>query len=307
MIDTCHKKFTDFCRLLEESPLTRNIIPQINLLTERYNEEYVDLAERILSATDQLGWDAFECFSQYIYDYLCEMTQYLKTGEYGHSDFDEVYKKIYGNKEVMEELYLPGLFLAYGFTTILYSKYHIYRNNFLVNLNKDSDGVEVGFGEGFYLWEMCNHIQGIRPKGFDISPSSIKIASNILDKSGQNFVARERDYNLQIGNIFEGLPLDEASQDWGILAEVIEHIPSPERGLFEMARILKPGALFYVTTVKDSNHMDHITNFPSVEYVIDLIESTGFIVQEKMVYQMQKDFPKSPDKSIGMAFVCKRK
>jgi ubiquinone/menaquinone biosynthesis C-methylase UbiE len=112
---------------------------------------------------------------------------------------------------------------------------------------------------------------------------------------------------LQIGNIFKGLPIPNASQDWGILAEVIEHIPNPEQGLFEMARVLKSGAWFYVTTVKDSNHMDHITNFPSVEYVIDLIENTGFAVQEKMIYQMQNDYPESPDKSVGMAFVCQRK
>ncbi|MDR2441803.1 MAG: class I SAM-dependent methyltransferase, partial [Planctomycetaceae bacterium] len=284
MPDTCYKNFSNFYQLLGESPITRNIIPQINLLTERYGGEYLDLAERILLVTEQLGWDAFECFSQYIYDYIREMTQYLKTGEYGHSDFDEIYKKIYGNKEVMEELYLPGLFLAYGFTTILYSKYRLYRNKFLTRLNKDSDGIEVGFGEGFYLWEMCNHIPGIHPKGFDISPSAIKIASKVLNKSEQLLVNKEKErenYTLQIGNIFNGLPISDASQDWGILAEVIEHIPNPELGLFEMSRVLKPGALFYVTTVKDSNHMDHITNFPSVEYVIDLIENTGFIVQEK--------------------------
>jgi ubiquinone/menaquinone biosynthesis C-methylase UbiE len=113
--------------------------------------------------------------------------------------------------------------------------------------------------------------------------------------------------NLSIANVLEGLPLPDSCMDFGILAEVIEHLPTPEKALSEMARVMRQDAPLFVTTVKDENQMDHITNFPSVDYVKNMISESGFDIQKEIVYCMTDDFPEGNDKAVGMAFVCKRR
>jgi ubiquinone/menaquinone biosynthesis C-methylase UbiE len=293
-------RFDDFVKKLADSPITRNIAPHVTLLQKRFGDEYQNLAERILSTTDKLKLDANEAFAAYMYDYLCELYRFQQSGEYGHNNFDDIYNTVLNNKEIMEEMYYPGLFLSYGFTAVLFHKYRLFKNSFLPKLNARSIGVEVGFGEGFYLWEMCNKVPGINPTGFDISPSALNIARSLLDASGY------AECKLSIANIIEGLPLDDASQDFGILAEVLEHLPDPDAALREMARVIMPGGYFYLATVKDENHMDHITNFPDVNYVRAIVAKAGFDVLEDMVYGPKDDFPDGNDSAVGMAFVCKR-
>ena len=95
--------------------------------------------------------------------------------------------------------------------------------------------------------------------------------------------------------------------DFAVIAEVIEHITNPENALNELARVLKKDGLLFLSTVKDSNHMDHITNFPSSEYVEEMIEKAGFKVMAKSIQRNQDDFPDSKDKSTGLAYVCIRR
>ena len=52
--------------------------------------------------------------------------------------------------------------------------------------------------------------------------------------------------------------------------------------------------------------MDHITNFPSSEYVEEMIEKAGFKVIAKSIQRNQDDFPDSKDISVGLAYVCRK-
>jgi SAM-dependent methyltransferase len=224
---------------LKRKPIMRRTIRHIQELYNRYGNEYLELAESILEKSESLGWNVCEILSNVFLESLSEMSHFLETGEFGHN-FDDARKIVYENSEYMENEYLPGLFIAYGFTPLLYPKYPFFRNNFLSRLNVDMKGVEVGFGDGFYLWVLCRAIPGIYPQGFDISPSAIKVATSVLQSSGFD------ECSLNLGNILEGLPILSASQDYGILAEVIEHIPTPEKGVAEMARIIHSGGLLYL-------------------------------------------------------------
>jgi SAM-dependent methyltransferase len=198
---------------------------------------------------------------------------------------------------------MPGLFSAYFNTTILYTKYHLFRSKFLPLLSAPLAGVEIGFGEGFYLWELYNHVPGISFTGFDISEHAIAFASMLFEYAD----IPASNYRLALGDINDRLPVEDESFDFGILAEVIEHIENPQKGLLEMARILKPGACLYLSTVKDSNHMDHITNFESPEAVESLLNDSGFTVADKCIYRIQDDFPDTKDISVGLAFVAKKR
>jgi len=284
--------------------IASGLIEQIDLLAKRYGEEYLNLAEKVLAKLKEIGDDGeydplFIC-QQYIYDYLQQMNLFLKSGNYGHGDYEEIKRTIYHNADVMLKTYMPGLFLAYANTTILYTKYNLFKNAFLPRLNSQNKGIEVGFGEGFYLWELSNHIPGIDFVGYDISSHAITFASKLFDQTDMSSA-------LLLGDITKGISDEDSSYDFGILAEVIEHVESPEKCIAEMSRLIKAKGFLYLTTVIDSNHMDHITNFESPEVVESMICDAGFSLHDKSIYHIQDDFPKSKDISIGLAYVCEKK
>jgi len=285
--------------------ITTGLIEQIDLLAERYGGEYLNLAERVLSMLEKMDYDTFFIAQQYIFDYLKQMSIFLKTGNYGHEDYNEIKETIYDSADIMMKTYMPGLFLAYANTTILYTKYNLFRNKFLPLISSASNGIgiEVGFGEGFYLWELNHHAPHLRFDGFDISEHAVAFASSLFDYANMQ---RDR-YRLQIGDITSGIPASVGDYDFGILAEVIEHIPNPEQSITEMARLIRPGGYLYLTSVIDSNHMDHITNFESPDIVESMIKIAGFNILHESTYRIQDDFKKSKDISVGLAFVCKRR
>jgi Methylase involved in ubiquinone/menaquinone biosynthesis len=293
------ERLNRFCELMLKKPLLRRTLKHVHELHERYGDEYVELAEKILEKSELLAWDASNILSRVFLECLQEMSDFLETGEFGHT-FEETQKTVYENRDYMENEYLPGLFIAYAFTPLMYPKYPFFRNNFLSQLNKSSRGVEIGFGDGFYLWVTKQQIPEICVSGYDISPSAINVTTRVLQSSGIY------DVPLFMGNILDGISQKDASFDWGVLAEVIEHIPTPEKGINEMARLICRGGLLYLSTTKDYNHPDHVTNFPSVEYVVKMIENGGFKVKETVSYRIQDHYPESPDKSVNMAFICER-
>lgn len=169
-------------------------------------------------------------------------------------------------------------------------------------LQNGSKGIEIGFGEGFYLWEILKKYHETTVSGFDISPYAIQFASHMLEVAG---VASGR-YKLQYGNIFEGIEQPSETMDFAVLAEVIEHIPNPQIGIREIVRTLKKDGILYLTTVINSNHMDHISNFDSPSVVEDMIRQENMEIIAKKIYHMTDDFPESKDISVGLAYVAKK-
>lgn len=297
---TSYPKLADFKKLIQTNVMIAGLAKQIDLLVERYGIEYLEVAESVLKMVSDLGYDSEFICKQYIFDYLMQMRIFLKSGNYGHDDFQKIRETIYNNRDVMLDTYMPGLLLAYSNTTILYTKYHLFRNVFLPLLSSDSTGLEVGFGEGFYLWELHKRIPGIKLCGVDISEHAVEFADRLLKK------AKVGDANLSVGNISEGLNFSSQCWDYGILAEVIEHVDNPRRAVRELGRVIKQGGHMFLSTVKDSNHMDHITNFTSSDEVENLVINEGFRLVDRSIYCIRDDFPDSKDISVGMAFVWEK-
>ncbi len=152
------------------------------------------------------------------------------------------------------------------------------------------------------MLEILENIEDSICYGFDISNHSLKFAPKIFEKAG---ISKER-YILNIGDIRSSLPIEDNSLDYAVIAEVVEHIDNPENALKELSRVLKKDGILFLSTVKDSNHMDHITNFPSSEYVENMIQNEGFEITAKSIQRNQDDFPESKDISVGLAYVCKK-
>lgn len=296
-------KLDTFSEELKKVPMTKDFVKQIEILKQRYGNEYIKVAEDILDLFEVLEMDAVKTSRKYIYDYLKQLDYFLKHQDYGHNVFNEIREKIYDDEKTMLETYMPGLLISYAYTTILYEKNHLFITAFLSRLKENMSGIEIGFGEGFYLWEILKRYPKIKISGFDISPYAIGFASHMLEKSGIPLCS----YNLQYGNIFEGIDQPDESADFATLAEVIEHIPDPKVGIKEVARVLKKDGILYLTTVIDSNHMDHISNFESPAVVEAMIEQEHMEIVEKRIYHMTDDFPESKDVSIGLAYIAKKR
>lgn len=299
-------KLDVFSDSLKKVPMTGGFVEQIDILKQRYGNEYVQVAEDILDLFEMLELDPVKISRKYIYDYLKQLDYFIKHQDYGHADFDEVRKEIYDNEKTMLETYMPGLLISYAYTTILYEKNHLFVSEFLSRLEEkhkgEMVGLEIGFGEGFYLWEVLKRCPRAQVLGYDISPYAIKFASNMLHMAG---IPTNR-YELQCGNILEGIYQPDESVDFAILAEVIEHIPNPKVGIKEIARILRRGGHLYLTTVINSNHMDHISNFDSSSVVESMIESEHMKIVASRIYHMTDDFPESKDISVGLAYIAEK-
>lgn len=287
---------------LSRMPMTAGFTEQIRLLIHRYGEEYEKNAEDILELAVKLDFDIMRVSRIYIYDYLKQMQYFLRHDSYGHKDYEKIKAEVYDDEATMMNTYYPGLLLSYVYTTILYEKLNFCNKFFLPALQQNAKGIEIGFGEGFYLWELLRKRGDVSVDGVDISKYAIRFADNLLKKGG----ILESRYQLAYGNVLEGIDAADDAYDFAIAAELIEHVPHPQDVLHEIARLVKPGGMLFLTTVIDSNHMDHVTNFDSIDQIEQIIKREGFCTVEKSQYVMKDDFPKTEDRSRGIVFISRK-
>ena len=203
---------------------------------------------------------------------------------------------------MLKTIYLPGLFLSYPMTAVLFHKYSFFRRAFLPRLNGSMAGTEVGYGDGFYLWVLLQNVENLRMTGFDISGPAREFAQELLTAAG---IDSDR-HDLGLANVFEGLPIPDESLDFALLAEIIEHIPNPVDAIVETGKKLKPGGLLYVATMIDCNHMDHISNFESPAVVAGLMTDNGFVIEDDFIYRVTDEIPDSRDRAQSLAFIARK-
>lgn len=96
--------------------------------------------------------------------------------------------------------------------------------------------LEVGCGDGS-LPIVMNRL-GYRAAGLDVAEHPLRLAA-----------ARARELDLSVewlqGSALE-LPFGDETFDLVAANDVLEHLPSPSKGLREMARVLRPGGAIYV-------------------------------------------------------------
>lgn len=100
----------------------------------------------------------------------------------------------------------------------------------------DSRVIELGCGAGWLL----SRIKTFKPRcfvvGIDFSKEAIKIA-----EKDKRIVAKQAD--VRKGNVW-----DAGFFDYAISTELLEHLEKPEKLVGEMARLLKPGGIAFLTT-----------------------------------------------------------
>jgi SAM-dependent methyltransferase len=274
---------------------------QISTLTARHGQEFWDRAERLVGYSTALGGQPANALIEYTLAYLKEQARYLKTGEYSHSDFDDVRREVYDNPDVMQRFYLDGLLLTHAFWPIHFDMHHFFATEFLPRVPNSGVGTEFGFGHGLYLLETLTTHPETRARGFDISEFSVSYAGRLLTH-GQVDPAR---FALGFADVRQALPIDDASFSWAVFAEIIEHIPDPAFSLRELRRTLQPGAPVFATTVIHSNALDHIYQFADVEEVRSMLKGSGFELLAERVLKVRDYDPAARDPSVDVAFVCR--
>jgi SAM-dependent methyltransferase len=107
--------------------------------------------------------------------------------------------------------------------------------------------LEIGCGRGdFAIWLAGKH-PGARISGVDFSPVAIEAAQRRAARAGAGV-------EFHVGDA-EDLAFADATFDWVISCECIEHLHHPRRMAREMHRLLRPGGRFVLTTESYFNGM----------------------------------------------------
>jgi 2-polyprenyl-3-methyl-5-hydroxy-6-metoxy-1,4-benzoquinol methylase len=68
-----------------------------------------------------------------------------------------------------------------------------------------------------------------------------------------------------------------------VCCEVLEHIMHPELLLARISEVLRPGALFFVSTVANIEAEDHIYLFENADQIRELINTSGFVIKAELI------------------------
>ncbi len=106
--------------------------------------------------------------------------------------------------------------------------------------------LELGCGTGL-LWQ----VNGVRvPPDWEITLSDF--SAGMLDGTRANLAKLPAPFTFEVIDA-QAIPYPAASFDLVIANHMLYHLPDRERGLGEIARVLKPGGALYATTIGQGN------------------------------------------------------
>ncbi len=293
-----HPRASAFIReLLERSPTL--LKGQIALLIDRRGEAFWSEADRLLEISSNMGGSPASALIEYTVVYLKEQVRFLQTNEYAHADFETARSEVYDNPDVMDKFYLEGLFLSHAFWPIHFDIHEFFVEEFISRVPDSALGAEYGFGHGLYLHDILKARPGTKARGFDISPYSRKFAERLLLTEG---IARDR-FELSFADVRQTLEAANGEYSWVVFAEIMEHIPDPLFSLRELRRCMQPGAPIFITTVVDSNAIDHLYRFREPDEAREMVEQAGFNVAAEKLYRVADYAGNAKDPSIDLSYV----
>lgn len=216
---------------------------------------------------------SIDCYLQMIADVNTETLEFLRTGKYTSSTFDEVNCRVYARPETME-YYMHGLLLS----QFLWKHHYQMFDYFTTTLPRYAEPVksylEVGVGHGFYL-SRALEVLGDKATltAVDISETSIELAKRFINDGRIT-------YNLK--NVFDFN--NGEKYDFITLGEVLEHVEDPLSLLVKLNTLLSDNGVLFFTTPTNAPAIDHIYLFNNVEEIRDIVKSAGFKIASEMSF-----------------------
>lgn len=262
-----------------------------------------ETAELFLSWGKAALGDAFlplavQAFVDFSNSVILEQGRYEQAGHYASSSFEACREAVYSSRVVMDH-YLWGVYL----TNFLWAHHMelslFFRDRFLSRLPPSPSLLEIAPGHGGWgVWAL-HHLPDATLRGFDISPSSIFIASRISRAAGVGGRVTYEERNALDLDQLEGSCADAI-----ICSFLIEHLETPARLFENIAHLLKPGAWGYLSGALTAAQVDHIYEFRRESELVTMAEEAGLRVVETMSTSPRRILPRARQlpRSMGMVF-----
>jgi len=226
---------------------------------------------------------SIDCYLHMVDDVNNETIEFLRTGKYTSSTFNEVNNRVYARPEIME-YYMHGLIMS----QFLWRHHYQMFNYFIETLPKYTGQVknylEVGVGHGFYLSKALEILDNATAvTALDISETSIEMAQNFVNDSR---VAHK------LKNIFDFN--NDEKYDFITLGEVLEHMEDPLTLLLKLNELLRDDGTLFFTTPTNAPAIDHIYLFNNIREIQGIVKAAGFRIDSEMSF-LSKDVP--PEKA----------
>lgn len=208
---------------------------------------------------------AVTCYNKMLIDMLYYRQHFLKNGVYANSSLNEVNQKVYANTDVME-YHMQGLLLAQFLWPDQYFRFNFFRNELHNFTRHVSSYLEIGAGHGLYVQEALRQIKDLKTVDvLDISETSLNLCKDLVKNDRIRFIKED----------FLALETP-ALYDFISIAEVVEHLESPDEALQKIYTLLNNNGIVFISTPVNSPMIDHIYLFRSIEDIKTTIKQNGF-------------------------------
>ncbi len=229
--------------------------------------------------------DAVSAWVNFSMEYLARQNEFLKTGQYASTSFQELQHELYDNDERMQGFYLLALMFSFLFSANYIGYYKFFRDEMVPRVQRARSLCDVGCGHGVYLSQMLLRSGEAFGHGLDISDASLATAGSLLRFHD---VSPGR-YRLAKADLRGTLPLGSGTQDGATCFEVLEHLDDPRHALSEIHRVLAEGAPLCVSAAVRMESVDHLFVFEHPQAVRTLLIETGFTIIRDDFFPLKPD------------------
>lgn len=240
-----------------------------------YSDDFLELAEKTLGQkTYQTIADGYIAF---VMDVNRSQVHYELSGRYTNSSYEEVFQSTYDNEEFMKH-YHWGVFAS----TFLW-EHHIkitefFNDAYLPLLSGETNlrCFDLGAGSGIWSWQLLKHYRKAKVDAVDISKTSVKKLDEMMAHNDM-----QSRVTAHLGDA-TSWPSSKQTFEYacGISCFLLEHLEQPLKLFENIARLLKPRGVAFVTAALTAAEIDHIYEFKRESEIILMAEKAGLRVME---------------------------
>jgi 2-polyprenyl-3-methyl-5-hydroxy-6-metoxy-1,4-benzoquinol methylase len=276
---------------LHAKKLKRSVKKMDSVFFER-SEKFLTTYQILLAKEEKTIDYSIDCYLRMISDFNFEAINFLETGSYSSSSFEEVNQRVYGQPEIMG-YYMHGLLLSqflffHHYEVLLFFNEVINKEHNLINRY-----LEIGGGHGLYISEAIETIGGRAHYDMvDISESSLELAQKLVKHSEVQYIHKD---------VFNFEPIEK--YDFITMGEVLEHVEDPISLLKRIGDFLNENGKLFITTPTNAPAIDHIYLFKNAKEIRDLINEAGFVIETEFCIFSEDLAPEVAEKfNISMLF-----
>ena len=269
-------------------------------------ERYADLADTFLDWAVR-AWGAgalpgmVDAFVRFTTGVNMAQARYERAGRYENKTFQDCLTSLYAEKESMDD-YLLGVYL----TNFLWAHHaeicFQYVDHFLRRIPDAKSLVEIAPGHGGWGALALKHLPQATLLGYDISPSSIRLATELM--TGAGFADRAR-YELKDALDLDVVPAESA--DAVVCNFLVEHLERPEKLFGVIRHLLRAGGQAFLTGALTAAQVDHIYEFRHESELVRMAEDAGLRVTDTFSAAPRRTLPNARFLPRSMLLVMQRR